>query len=140
MSLLLFIGGSIGTGAGQLPVHNFYRESSTSTVYSGVKFGSDGNVYARQSGGGWSKIGTWLTDGTNSNFTITRTTVGTLTTDAGAGPLALSSDRTYDVQDSTLSTTPAVTASVTFTLDKVSPSATLAIRTYVFEALRYADV
>ena len=83
---------------------NFSNTSEDATVYSGVKFDDDGDVYRRQAGGGWSRVGTWLQNGTNSDFYISRTTSDTLDTDAGAGPLQMNSDRIYDVQRSGVGT------------------------------------
>lgn len=104
MSLIPFIGG--GAVGGYTPTgvqlqSNVFRSTGTGTVYSGIKFGSDGGIYERQPAGGWSRKFSWLLSGTNSTFYVVRTVIsGSLTTDAGAGPLVLSSDRIYDLQDS----------------------------------------
>ena len=87
-----------------LPDYNFTRTNIWPTLaYSGVKFGSDGDLYARRYDGDWSRFGTWLVSGTASNYYLSRVvSSGTLTTDAGgtpASPLQLNSDRIYDVQD-----------------------------------------
>lgn len=117
-----------------LPSASFARsgEPSWGVIYSGVRFGSDGDVYARQLGGGWGRVGTWLFNGTNSDFHIHRTVnSGTLTTDAG-DDLVMSSNRDYDIQNSTPSST--VTASVTFRISNVADSETYDTIAYAFSA------
>ena len=102
MSLIPFIGGSAAaTPTGVQLLANDFTSQGSGTVYSGVKFDADGGVYERQPSGAWSRVYTWLLSGTNSDFYIVRTiSSGTLTTDDGAGPLVLSTDRTYDIQAS----------------------------------------
>jgi len=98
MSLILFLGGGATSAAVQLPGNSF-TSSGVAPVYSGLKIAADGSLYERQNTGGWSRFGTWLLAGTNSNYYVSRTVnQGTLTTDAGAGPLQLNADRIYDVQ------------------------------------------
>ena len=86
-------------------------------VYSGVRFSSDGNMYAYQAEGGVTNIGSWLVSGTNSDFYLVSTiNAGTLTVDEGRGPHQLNADADFYCLD----TTPfggAVTASVTFTIE-----------------------
>lgn len=132
MSLLRPLMGNTTGDVIVLPSHYFATGAGSGTVYSGVKFGSNGWLYARQANGGWSFFGVWLVSGTNSNFTVTRViNSGTLTTDAGAGPLALSADRIYDVQWSA----PGLkTATVTFTIDSITPAETKASKAWMFEA------
>jgi len=87
------------------PTHNFNRAGQLEppTVFSGVKFDSDGFVYARQTAGGFTNIGAWLVNGTNSTFFLSRTiTVGPLTTDAG-DVVQMNTDRIYDIQQSNCS-------------------------------------
>ena len=102
MSLILFTNGAaagVSASVVALPENNFATVGTTSIVYSGVKFGSSGYISEQQPNGAWSVVGTWLLNGTNSDFYIVRgTPSSTLTTDAGAGPLALSTDRIYGVQ------------------------------------------
>ena len=104
MKLLLpvFVGNTSGAVL-QLPAQDFTQTTDWSTLcYSGIKIGSDGELYARQDEGGWYKFSTWLVSGTAGNYYLSvATTSGSLTTDAGgtpAVPLVLSSDRIYDVQ------------------------------------------
>ena len=99
MSLLFFtLGGGTPTGV-QLLANNFRTFGIGGAVYSGVKFAADGGVYERQSGGGWSRVFTWLLTGTNSDFYVVRTiATGGLTTDAGAGQQQLDADIEFDVQ------------------------------------------
>ena len=133
MSLTFFINTGVSASVVALPSNSFNTHGTSGTIYSGVKFAADGNIYERQPGGGWSNIGAWLLNGTNSDFYIARgTPTGTLTTDAGAGPLVLSTDRTYDVQRSTDGTNQ---SSVSFEIQNVGTDI-LAIRTYSFLALK----
>jgi len=99
MSLMpQIMGGDPGDSA-NLPANEFFTQGFEGTAYSGVKFDNDGNIYERQYGGGWSSIGAWLLNGVNTAFYIAASiNSGTLTTDAGAGPLQLNTDRVYDVQ------------------------------------------
>jgi hypothetical protein len=134
MSLIPFIlnpsgaGPPTPTGVQLLP--NDFSSQGSGTLYSGVKFGADGGVSERQPGGTWSRVYTWLLSGTNSTFYIVRTVVdGTLTTDAGAGPLVLSSDRIYDLQknreDSVI---------VSFEI-QIADTTVKSLQTYTFEVL-----
>ena len=84
------------------------------TVYSGVKFDSDGSVYRRQANGGWSRVGSWLYKGSAGSYYLARTiNAGSLTTDSGAGPNLPfdGTDYIYDVQQSMLGS---ATAEVSF--------------------------
>ncbi len=107
-----------------------------SIVYSGIRFGADGELYKLNSVGGVSRFGTWMLTGVNTDYSITRGTVtGTLTTDAGAGPLQLNANRDYDVQNQTPSST--ATASATFTVkdwNAGSPTVTYDFESYAFSA------
>lgn len=99
-------------------------------AYSGLKFDNDGNMYRRQAGGGWSSVGAWLLNGTASDFYITRAIVsGTLTTDAGAGPLQLNVDREYDIQGTANDVTE-ITVEIS---NDISGTPILVMRNYTFE-------
>lgn len=134
MSLTLFIDQGASSGAVQLPPITFSRiQTFIAPCYSGVKFSSDGNIYARQGDGAWSAVAVWLLNGVASDYYITRAIIsGTLTTDDGAGPLILSSSREYDVQRFAGSP-PAKTASNTFEIENISTTV-LASATYSFSA------
>jgi len=108
MSLMPLIMGGSGGDPGntvQILSNDFLTQGFSSTVFSGVKFDSDGNMYERQEAGGWSSIGAWLLNGTASDFYIYRSiTAGNLTTDSGGvlgTPVQLNTDRTYDIQRTT---------------------------------------
>ena len=131
MSLLLFINLGPGGNVVQLPESTLVRLGSDATIYSGLKFDTDGNLYARQTAGGWSSIGPWLLNGTAGDFTVVRTIdTGTLTTDAGAS-VVMSAARTYDVQVTTGSKESTVQFDIELT---ASPGVSLANRTYLFSA------
>ena len=99
MSLIQFIHSGSAAEVVQFISHDFERSGKTGTIYSGIKLDDDGNIYARQTAGGWSSIGAWLLNGVNTGFFVKIVIdSGTLTTDGGAGPIVLSSDRIYDVQ------------------------------------------
>lgn len=126
--------GSQGAATGAtIPSASFSRvgDPTWGIIYSGVQFNSDGNVYARQLGGGWGLVGKWMLNGASSSYHIHRTITGTLTTDAG-DDLVLSTSRVYDVQNSAPSTT--VTASVLFRISNVADSVTYDTATYAFSA------
>ena len=118
-----------------IPGGSFATLGFTGTVYSGAKFDADGNVYRRTSAGAWQQLGAWLLRGAASSFYLKRVIVsGTLTTDDGAGPQLLSTDREYDVQQSSFGTK---TATVSFEIsDDISGSPILASRTYIFTAVK----
>ncbi len=99
--------------------HNFANLDFDTDVYSGVQFSSDGNMYAYQSAGGTTNIGSWLVKGAASDFyLVTTIDSGTLTTDAGRGPLQLNATRTYNCIDTTVNGA-AVESVVTFTIEDV---------------------
>jgi len=100
MSLIFTPYGGSVADAVNMPANVFITFGVSGTVYSGVKFGADGNLYERQAAGGWSRFGTWLFSGLASTYYLSRTIdTGTLTTDAGAGPLQMNTDRIYDIQE-----------------------------------------
>ena len=133
MSLIQFIHKGTAPEVAQLIEHNFYRLGNTGTIYSGIKLSSDGNIYTRQRGGGWSSIGAWLLNGVNTGFFVKRVIdSGTLTTDGGAGPIVLSSDRIYDGQQSVVGVK---TTDVSFEISNdISGSPILALITHRFTA------
>ena len=133
MSLIPFISIS-GSGGGAPPtgvqlLSNNFRSQGSGTVYSGVKFDSDGGVYERQPTGGCSRKFSWYLGGVldNTDYYIVRTIIsGSLTTDAGAGPLVLSTDRIYDIQE-----TSDTDMTVSFEIQNLGTDV-LASRTYEF--------
>jgi hypothetical protein len=124
-------GGSV-SAAVVLPANNLTTTSGSIPVYSGLKIDADGNLYERTPNGGWSQFAVWLLAGTASTYYVSRTILtGTLTTDAGAGPLQLNADREYDVQTSKGTKD----ASVQFDIaSDVSGTPIVASRTYTFLA------
>lgn len=124
----------------QIPVFTgFSTTGMEGTIYSGVRFGSDGNLYRRQAAGGWSVFAQWLVNGTASNFYLSRTiNDGTLTEDAGSGQLQMNVNRDFDVQTAI---EVEVTASVSFQLsDDVSGTPVVAgPRVYNFSATKFSE-
>ena len=136
MSLTLFLPTGAAANVVKIPNVDYTRYAPTGTVYSGAKFDADGNVYARTAGGAWQMVGAWLVAGSASTFYLSRTIdSGTLTTDAGAGPLQMNTDREYDKQKS--GGNGAVSCYVTFSISSdVSGSPVVASQTLYFEAER----
>ena len=124
----------------QLPVYTLFSNTGTSgTIYSGIRFGADGNLYRRQMGGGWSVFDQWLVNGLSSGFYVSRTVnSGTLTQDAGAGPLQMNTNRDYDVQTAVEQV---VTASVSFSISSdISGTPVVAgPRVYNFSATKFSE-
>jgi len=77
--------------------------TSIKVCHAGVKIGSDGALYTQHALGGWSAIdGEWFVNGSAGGFYVSKTLEsGTLTTDAGAGPIQTNVDRIYDIQEAT---------------------------------------
>jgi len=124
--------------AAVIPALDLERTGSQATVHSGIRFDSDGDIYAKSAGGSWNRVGTWLLSGTNTDFSVNRTIdSGTLTTDAGSGDLQLNADRTFDVQNSVPASDN--TADVTFQIQNWnggSPNTTYSTRTLRLRAIK----
>ena len=138
MTLLHIPHTNIGGDAGGLPsaILSNTGDPAFGIIYSGIKFDADGDVYRRQVAGGWGRIGTWLLSGVNTDYSISRIiNSGTLTTDAGSGDLQLNTDRIFDVQNSTPSSTE--TASILVTLSNWnggSPDTEYDMQSYLISA------
>lgn len=131
MSLLKTLHSGAGSNAVELLALELRRSRRETPCKSGIKIDSDGNIYKMQSNGGWSNAGQWLLYGTASSFNVSRTIEsGSLTVDAGAGPLALSADREYSISNTTWNTTKQ--AIITLTLD--AGGGDLAEQQYVLSA------
>lgn len=104
------------------------------TCTAGVRFGSNGTFSLFQANGGVSAIGgEWLVNGTPSTFYVSRTIdSGTLTTDAGAGPLQMNSTRDYNIQQTSNGTKD---TTCTFNIsDDVSGSPVIATAEIIMQA------
>lgn len=136
MSLLVsLIGGDISTDTVVILNTDFSRIGGSPPVYSGVKFGADGNQYARQSNGGYSNMGAWLIKGAAASYYLQMVlNSGTLTTDDGDGQ-QMNGDLEYDVQDSSAGSQTA-NATVTFEISTDAPGTTVVAgpRALSFEA------
>jgi len=98
-----FIQSSWGTGinAVTFPTTDFANvgDPIDGTIFSGVRFSSDGKVYRRTALGAFQSIGAWLLIGTNTTFFLSRTIdVGTLNTDSGTIQ-QMNANLDYDVQE-----------------------------------------
>ena len=142
MSILLFVN-SAATGAVanavQLPANNFRNgPSDIVPAYSGLKVDADGGLYEKTPTGGWSRYATWLLAGTNTTYYVSRTvTEGSLTTDAGAGPLQCNADREYFI--STNGPLKITTVVVNLSND-VSGSPIVASASYTFSAVTFTEI
>jgi len=136
MSLSLFIHSGASSNIVALPAATLFRVGLSGTVFSGLKFDSDGNLYERQTSGGYSSLGPWLLSGSAGDFTLVRVIdIGSLTTDAGAS-VTMGSDRAYDVQ---ISGVGIITATVTYNIElTAAPGVSLVNRSYLFTAVREA--
>lgn len=128
--------GSVTNAVQVPPLLTFGRALASGTVYSGAKFDADGSIYARAATGAWQLVATWLVAGSAATYYLSRTIdSGTLTTDAGAGPLQMNTDREYDIQKS--SGLGVRTAMVSFSISNdVSGTPVVASGTYSFEVER----
>lgn len=136
MSLTLFIHSGASTNIVALPTAILFNSGSTGTIFSGLKFDSDGNLYKRQANGGYSSIGAWLVSGSAGDFTLVSTIdSGTLTTDAGRS-VTMGSDRAFDIQ---LSIDGEKTTNMTYDIElTASPGVSLVNRSYPFSVIRGA--
>lgn len=101
MSLTLFIPTGAAANVVQVPTVDLFRSAASGIVHSGIRFDADGNIYVKTAAGAWQMHSTWLVAGSASTYYLSRTiSAGTLTTDAGAGPLQMNTDRDYDKQKS----------------------------------------
>ena len=119
---------SLGAGA-------FLQETSVPTCNAGIKLDNDGNIYSKQSNGGFSQVGTWLLTGAASGFYASSTIdSGTLDTDAGATFVVLSTDREYSVANATSNSERTTLVTLTLSSD-VSGVPVVASRQYRVSAL-----
>lgn len=127
--------GDTGSGAVNCPIASLENNGTTYNVSSGIKFDADGDVYRMTILGAWQRIGTWLINGTNSDYYISRTIdSGSLDTDAGAGPLQMNSDRAYAIVQTTVGTSTAM-ISVTIS-NSTTGSPVLDGKSYTLKATR----
>ena len=123
-----------GTVGVQIPVNDYTTFALTGTVYSGIKFDGDGNIYERTAAGNWSLVGPWRLSGAASTYDLDRTIdSGSLTTDGGTGWLDMSTDRIYDVQQTVNGDK---IANLTFSISNDAGSTILANRSILLIAQR----
>lgn len=102
------------------------------TCSAGIKVDADRTLYRQQANGGWSAIsGEWLMRGVSSDFYVSMSVdSGSLTLDAGAGPLQLNTDRIYNLDQVGIgSSTVTITLSIS---DDVSGSPVVASAQFTF--------
>ncbi len=91
-------GGTVSATA-QLSSRRVSNYETFGLVYAGVKFDGDGNLYVRQSNGSYGAAEAWLVSGSAGTFYLSRSIFsGTLNDDAGSGPMVMSSDRVYSIE------------------------------------------
>jgi len=112
MSLMNILIGSTSSNAVALPSINFANDGTGKVIYSGVRFGSDGNIYRMSEGGTWQVWTQWLVKGAASSYYLFRTiNSGTLVSDSGTG-VQMSTTRSYYLTSSIEEKT----ASIDFTI------------------------
>jgi len=126
------------------PVGGTISRTRSINTYARVRFGSDGIEYWTPSGGGPGYTlnkGAWMDTGANTNYWVERTiNSGTLSTDAGAGRLAMTSNRDFGCIDTTDNGSP-VTANVTFDFwDAATGGVKVGSATYTFTADKYVPL
>lgn len=138
MSLMHTLHGGDPGDSAQLPDVYETNLRGITPCYAGIRLGADGNVYSQLRNGNWSNVGQWLLSGAAADFSVVRTlNSGSLTTDAGAGPLALSSDRTYSISNSTWGTIK--TTVITLVVEATTGGADYAERQYTLVAQLGSD-
>ena len=131
----------VGVGASStainLPTLTVFENASSrvSPVHSGVRFGTDGNIYRASITGAWQQIATWLLQGTASSYYV-QISVDSGALDQSSGDAAqLNANADYYITDSDPSSFPA-TCTVTFEISSDSGGSTVVAgpKTYNFEA------
>ena len=142
MLIKSYVGLDTSDNTVNLPSVTFTTIEVGQTAYSGVRFGSDGNVYRNSgtSASSWQVAGTWLVKGSAANYDVTRTVVsGALASDAGDNQnLSTDAPVDYYITDTT-STGGAVTCEVEFSITDTTQSTTYVTRTYSFYAEKTAS-
>ena len=124
-----------GSGAAvQLPLINVGNDGTSSPVYSGLRFDSDGNIYRMSATGTWQAEATWLLEGAASTYYLFRTVnTGSLTNDDGDGNQLSTDDLDFWISNSV--TWFERTCAVTFSIsDDTLGSNVIATRQYNFSA------
>ena len=139
MSLMVqLVGVGLSSSAVTIPTYSGFANTGVGTApaYSGVRFGSDGDVYRFTGTGAVQRIGTWLLSGSAASYYLQTTDNGpdALTQDAGDG-VQLNANRDYYVTDST-AVAGGSTCSVTYEISTDAPGSTVVAgpKTYYFEA------
>ena len=128
------VGGSAAGAAVQLPAVDTRNTSSSSPVYAGLRFDSDGNIYRMSAAGLWQQVDAWLLEGSASTYYLFRTIdSGTLNNDDGDGNQLDTDDLDFWISNTTewfgRSTT------VTFNIaDDTLGANVIATRSYTFYA------
>jgi len=137
MSLTLFIHAGASGNVVLLPFANLNTQGIFGTIFSGLVFGSDGNIKKLQANGTETNVGAWLLSGSAGDFTLVSTIdSGSLTADAGRS-VTMGSDRAFNVQQSVDGTK---LATVTYDIElTASPGVSLVNRSYNFRAVRGAE-
>lgn len=125
--------GLVGGGGGvsvQLPGISLGNRSLIPTVYSGIRFDDDGQIFIMDANGSWQSSDTWLLEGAASSYYLHRTIdTGTLSNDDGDARQLNTGDLDYWVSNSVGWFT--LTATVTFEIaDDGIKSNVYATRTY----------
>lgn len=124
----------------QLPAITFNNTGDVdlgdSIVYSGVRFGSDGNIYKMTKGGAWQGTGkSWLLDGAASGYYLVRTVnTGTLNVDNDGTLQQMNADLDYSISEN--ASWGESQATITFEIaDDAGGTNVLATRQYTLRAV-----
>jgi hypothetical protein len=137
MSLIKRLHGGVTGSSVFLPYNIDQLETikATKPCYAGIRIAADGDVYALSAAGvTWQRVGTWLLVGASSAFYVSRSIdQGTLSTDAGAGPLVCSTNRDYKIINVTHKSTEIASITLDIASD-VSGAPIVATRSYTLSA------
>ena len=130
------LSGSVTAAVVQTPAIDLSNQGTNTTVYSGIRWDSDGDIYKLSTSGAWNSAATWLLSGAASSYYLFRTVdSGTLDVDDGDGNQLNTGDLDYSIANSVAWFTK--TAQVTFSIaDDTAGSNVLASRQYSLVAYR----
>ena len=120
MSLILQLNHGASSGAVTIITDGYsVTRGKTVPVYSGVRFGSDGNMYKLIASGQWQNKGAWLLNGVNTDYYLFRTiNSGVLDNDDGT-------DNQMNANlDFWIFTSDTYTATITFTISSTTGTIT----------------
>ena len=124
---------SAGAQVPGLATDTFYNNAESGTVFSGVRFAADGNIYRRAGESEWYVVGSWLMVGANTAYHIHRTVVAGTLVDDGLDDQVLSSNRDYSIEVTTVDINVAI---IEFRISNVGDTVTYDSGQYQLSAIR----